>query len=203
MTAISDFCNTIRAWLGLGSDVYPDEVVTSWVRMTESFLSGVLRVKEMIQIDTGVIVAERYLLPSDWREMSFVRIVGGKPLRYLPKDNFYDPDFDEDQDKCYTLSGNYIMIGGNTADGTNVEITYYQDIPPLANNANWLITRHPTLLTLQTLSVASMYSIEDERGANWAQQCIQLIAAANTEHQITKASGSLLTRRHMNKKGFG
>jgi hypothetical protein len=202
MTAIGDFCNTIRAWLGLGEDVYPDEVVTSWVRMSESLLSGVLRVKEMVQIDTGVIVDERYLLPSDWREMSFVRKIGGKSLRYVPKDNFYDPDMSEDQDNCYTLSGNYIMVGPNTAEGTTIEITYYQDIPPLGTNPNWLITRHPTLFTLQTLSIASMYSIEDERGASWAQQAIQLIGAANTEHQVTKASGSLLTRRHMG-RGFG
>jgi len=202
MTAIGDFCNTIRAWLGLGIDVYPDEVVTSWVRMSESFLSGVLRVKEMVQIDTGVIVEERYLLPSDWREMIFVRVIGGRALRYLPKDNFYNSDFASDQDNCYTMSGNYIMVGPNTADGTTVEITYYQDIPPLGNDPNWLITRHPTLFTLHVLSIASMYSIEDERGTNWGSQVVSMIGAANNEHLTTKASGSLLTRRHM-KKGFG
>jgi hypothetical protein len=202
MTAIGDFCNTIRAWLGLGSDVYPDEVVTSWVRMSESFLSGVLRVKEMVQIDTGVIVDERYLLPADWREMIFVRVIDGWALRYLPKDNFYNPDFAKDQASCYTMSGNYLMVGGNTPEGTTVEITYYQDVPPLAEDPNWLLMRYPTLFTLHVLSIASMYSIEDDRATNWGSQVVSMIGAANNEHQLTKASGSLLTRRHL-KRGFG
>jgi hypothetical protein len=92
MTALTDQCNLIRSWLAIGDDVYPDSVVTSWIRMAEEALSKKLRCKEMIQIDTGVLIEQRYLLPSDWRELSFVRIVGSRGLRYIPKDDFYNPD---------------------------------------------------------------------------------------------------------------
>jgi len=203
MTAIHDFCATIRGWLAFGEDVYPDEVVTSWVRMTESALSGELRCKEMIQIDTGTLVDQRYLLPADWRELAFVRVIDGRPLRYAPKDDFYNPDFGEDAKKCYTLSGNYLMVGSNTADGTLVEITYYQDLPPLDNDPTWPSVKYPTLFTLRTLTVASMYSIEDERAVMWQQSSAALIEEINREHLLSKASGSRLTRRHLGKKGFG
>jgi hypothetical protein len=135
--------------------------------------------------------------------MDFVRIIGGKPLRYVPKDNFYDPDMVKDQKNCYSLSGNYLLMGANTPDGTNVEISYYQDIPPLGNDPTWLYVRNNMLFTLKVLHIASMYSIEDERGANWDTQVVQLITAANTEHTMSKASGSLLTRRHMGRRRFG
>src|SRR6187455_239003 len=111
MTAIHDFCDTIRSWLALGDDVYPDEVVTSWVRMAESILSKELRCKEMVQIDTGELIEQRYLLPADWRELIFVRVVDGRPLRYTPKDDFYNPDFSEDAKGCYSLSGDYLIVG--------------------------------------------------------------------------------------------
>jgi hypothetical protein len=203
MTAASDQCEVIRRWLAIGSDVYPDTVVISWIRMAEEALSKILRCKDNLQIDTGLLVQDRYLLPSDWRELDFVRIVDGRPLRYAPRDDFYNPDepYKTDQKNCYTLSGNYVIVGGTSASGLNIEVTYYQDVSPLGDNPSWLLSKYPTLFTLKTLHIASMYAIEDDRGTMWDTESGKLLADANKEHASSKASGSRLTQRHV--RSFG
>jgi hypothetical protein len=210
VTAIHDFCDTIRSWLAIGEDVYPDSVVTTWVRMTEKILGKELRCKEMVQIDTGTIIDQRYLLPSDWRELIFVRIVGGKVLRYIPKDDFYNADYSCDQKSGYTLSGNYIIVGGTPVDvvyypdGINLEITYYQSLPLLEDTVTWPLEEYPMMFTMKVLHVASTYSLEDERSTMWKNQSDELIKEINDEHLLSKASGSRLTRRHLGQmRSFG
>jgi hypothetical protein len=202
MTSLSQQCEIIRGWLNVGSDVYSDSVITQWIRMTESILSKELRCKEMIQIDTGSIVEQRYLLPADWRELNFVRVIDGKVLRYLPRDDFYNPDFSTDQKNCYSIAGDYVLVGANTPEGTQLEVTYYQNIPPLEEAVtSWLPDRYPMLFTLKTLYVGSVYSFEDERGDMWKTRSDELIASVNYDHAVGRASGSRLTRRH--RGGFG
>jgi hypothetical protein len=205
MTALHDQCEVIRGWLNLGEEVYPDSVVTSWVRMAEEALSKRLRCKDMIQIDVGTLIEERYLLPSDWRQLDFVRVIGGKSLRYIPRDDFYNTDEPQksDQEKCYTIAGNYLIVGGNIPEGLQVEITYYQDIPPLGDEYTWLQIQYPTLFLMETLKIASMYSIEDERGPLWESQSDKLVGDINDEHANSKASGSRLTSRYQKLRSFG
>lgn len=201
MTALSDQCDVIRGWLNLGPDVYPDAVVTSWIRMAEEKLSKELRCKDMVQIDVGDLIDQRYLLPSDWRAMDFVRVIGGKPLRWVPRDDFYDPDYASDQPNVYTMTGNYLITGAGTPDGTDVELSYYQDIPPLGDNPTFMVTKYPTVYLVTTLHLASMYAIEDDRGATWEGESASLIGDINSEHQLSRASGSKLTQRH--RRSFG
>jgi hypothetical protein len=202
MTALSDQCGIIRKWLDLGDEVYPDEVVTSWIRMAEEQLSKKLRCKDMIQIDTGLLIQQRYLLPSDWRAMDFLRVIDGKPLRYSPRDDFYNPDrkYIDDQKNCYTIIGNYIIVTAYP-DGRSVEISYYQDIPALNGSATWLVNQYYTLFLVTTLNMAAMYAIEDERQPLWSGKSDELISDINSEHASSKASGSRLTSRH--RRSFG
>ena len=201
MPYLSDKCNEVRSWLALGSEVYPDLVVTGWIRMAEEFLSNALRVKHMIQIDTSLIVDERVPLPRDWQEIRMVRVLPSKgALRYNTPDAFFNPEFPEDPDdklpgqkRRYTVLGNYLYVGGAIAPGIQVEMTYYQDIPPLTEESNnWINYYHPTIYTLKILHIAALYSIEDERAANWNQEVANLATIMNTRHQIDKASGSVL-----------
>lgn len=204
MSAIADFCNVIRGWLNLGSEVYPDDVVTSWVRMVEGDLSVRLRCKDMIEISTATIEDTRGILPPDWRELDFVRPVGGKPRRYVPRDDFYNTDepFASDQKNCYTIIGNFLVIGGVSETApVQVEVAYYQSIPPLGEDPTWLYTLYYQLLLMATLNVGSMYSIEDERSSLWKTESDRLVDDINREHMNSKASGSRLTAR--NRRSFG
>jgi hypothetical protein len=196
--------------LALGADVYPDDVVTSWIRMAEEYLSVALRVKHMIQIDTSNLAVDRVALPLDWQEIRMARILpGGGACRYQTVDAFYSPNFPADpippfssQHRRYTILGNYLIVGDVVADGLQVELTYYQSIPPLTDDVNnWANYYHPTVYTMKILHVASMYAIEDPRSELWDKEVVRLVNGMNAQHKIDMASGSVLMP--VRRKTFG
>jgi len=208
---LSDKCEEVRKWLALGDDVYPNPVVTGWVRMAEEYLSTVLRVKHMIQFDTCSLTIDRVPLPLDWQEIRMVRwgTPPGGVLRYQTPDEFYNPEFPEAPEspypgrkKRYTILGNYLIVGEVSDSGLNVELAYYQNIPPLTDEAdNWINKYHTTIYTLKILHIASMYSIEDERGGLWDKEVVRFVNDMNNAHRIDRASGSTLVPAR--RKTFG
>jgi len=208
-TFLTDKCEEIRKWLAIGADVYPDEVVTTWIRMAEEYLSTALRVKHMVQIDTTKVITDRVALPLDWQEVRLVRRLDTNGVcRYQTPDAFYNPEFPEDpappytsRVSRYTILGNYLVLG-EPAEEVDVELTYYQNIPPLTNDLNnWPNCYHQTVYTLKILHVASMYAIEDQRNQMWDKEVVRMVNGMNAQHKIDMASGSVLmqTRR----KTFG
>jgi hypothetical protein len=210
-TFLTDKCIEIRQWFAIGADVYPDAVVTGWIRMAEEYLSTALRVKHMIQIDTLVVMDDRVPLPLDWQETSLVRLLpAGGTYRYQTPDAFFNPEYPEDPEasypgkkKKYTTQGNFLFVGGvDHTLGTKIELSYYQSIPPLTNDANnWANVYHSTVYTLKILHIAALYAIEDERAPVWDAEVIRLVNGMNVRHQIDKASGSVLTPAR--RKTFG
>jgi hypothetical protein len=89
------------------------------------------------------------------------------PLRYVPRDDFYNPDYAADQPK--NLHDDWELYhhrgGRNRSPSRDF---YYQDIPPLGDTATWLLTKYPTVFLVTTLHLASMYAIEDERSSVWS-----------------------------------
>jgi hypothetical protein len=215
-TFLTDKCTEIRNWLALGPDVYPDSTVTGWIRMAEEYLSVALRVKHMIQIDTSNVISNRVPMPLDWQEIRLVRRLDTNGVcRYQTPDAFYNPEFPsppqyptgtgqicDTQLNRYTILGNFLIVGGATTSPVNVEMTYYQNIPPLTDPLNnWANYYHPTVYTLKILHVASMYAIEDARSQVWDQEVVRMVNGMNAQHKIDMASGSVLMP--VRKKSFG
>lgn len=209
-TFLTDKCQEIRNWLAIGADVYPDAVITGWIRMAEEYLSTALRVKHMVQIDTSNLISGRVPLPLDWQEIRLVRrLDSGGVCRYNTPDDFYNPEFPDDpaepystRSSRYTILGNYLLIGDTSSSGLSVELTYYQNIPPLTNEANnWVNVYSPTVYTLKILHIASMYSIEDQRNQVWDAEVVRLVNGMNAQHKIDMASGSVLVQ--VRRKSFG
>jgi len=211
MPFLTDKCKEIRSWMALGEEVYPNSVITGWIRMAEEYLSTALRVKHQVQIDTLNIKENRVPLPLDWQEVRLVRVLpNGGVYRYNTPDDFYNPEFPDDVEapyvgrkKRYTVLGNYLIPGGiDSVDGTLIELTYYQNIPPLTEDVNnWANVYAPTVYTLKILHIASMYAIEDERGSTWDNEVTRLVNGMNARHQIDRASGSTLVP--VRRKSFG
>jgi len=208
---LSDKCIEIRNWLAIGEDVYPDAVVTSWIRMAEEQLSNVLRVKHMIQVDTCEVDVDRVPLPLDWQEIRLARFVPtGGVLRYNTPDAFYNPEFADPPEppypgrtRRYTILGNFLIVGGaGLSTPQHVELTYYQDIPPLTDTVNnWINKYHPTVYTIKILHVASLYAIEDERSGVWDKEIVRTVNDMNNAHKVDRASGSVLVQ--VRRKSFG
>ncbi len=192
MTALSDHITLIKDWLNFE---YSDALVTSWIRMAEQTCSLSMRSKHMIQIDTGTLVVDRVLLPSDWLELDFVRLPDGKPLSFRERTQFYTPNSADEFDNqgYYTLTGNYLIIGNPDADGKLLEISYYQEIPPLGDT-NWMMTHYSGLYTFATLAHAYAYAQETEQAASMQAAVDAIIGRINDGDKIAKTSGSLLKR---------
>lgn len=204
MTAIADHCSTIRDWLNY--DSYSDELITSWTRMFEEWASEKLRSKHMIAIDTAYINQRRVMLPSDWLEIDFVHIIDGKPLHFRTRDEFYraiGENRSHANEGYYTLTGNYLIIGGDisSTQGKSVELSYYQTIPPLGDDVNWLMAYYSRLYVTGTLSVATAYGIEHEKAAIWQAAAQELIDTINANDKAAKSSGSAM--KPPRRKGFG
>lgn len=200
MTAISDHCTVINDWLNFE---YSEALVTSWTRMAEQYLSTIVRSKHMIAIDVANVSSSRVALPSDWLVLDFVRVVDGIPLKFRTREEFYsNPTNDPNRNEgFYTLTGNYLMVGGNVADGKQVELSYYEEIPPLADDPNWLMERYTGLYITATLSAGAAYSIEDSRIPQWQTATDRFANQITAEHMASKTSGSILVKPRS--KGFG
>lgn len=206
MTAISDHCSVIRGWLNF--EDYSDELITSWTRMAEELLSVSLRCKHMIEITMGTLEENRTVLPPDWLELDFVLDADrGIPLTFRERHKFYSNPNPEDvnyNSRAYTLSGNFIVVGGVPVDletPRSLELTYFKTIPPLGDEPNWLMRYYSRLYVTATLSVAAAYGVEDERAVSWQTAMQTFVDSINLEFDKSRTSGSKLIMPR--KKGFG
>jgi hypothetical protein len=154
----------------------------------------------MVQIDWSKMVEGRVELPKDWLELDTVRFYPqGKPLIYAPRDEFYVPRYCIDD--RYTIVGNFILLGRTDATvGVDVEISYYQRIPPLGEETTWLYEFNKRLFTLCVLWHASMYAIEDTRSSTWQGSVESMVDTINGANRTSKHSGSILMAR---RRSFG
>lgn len=204
MTALSDFCTTIRQWLNYGETEYPDSLVTTFVRGAETTLSTTLRVKHMLQIDTAVIAVDRVLLPSDWVGMDLVRVVGGNPLQFRIREDFYKHSEDANYNNgFFTISGNYMIVKSGWLDGQTVELHYFQDIPPLTDPATFLLTKYPLLFQFSVMAVAEMYAREFDAANAWTTQATGIVTQLNDEYKLSKTPQGQVLKATPRRKGFG
>jgi hypothetical protein len=99
--------------------------------------------------------------------------------------------------------GNYIVVGViDSVAGTEVEIAYYQSIPPLDVDPNWMMKYASRLYVLCTLWHAGMYAIEDARTPMWEDKVYTFASDMNKAHQLAKSSGSILIS-NAKKRSFG
>lgn len=204
MTALSDFCTTLRQWLNYGEDEYDDTLVTSFIRDAETTLSLTLRVANMVQIDTAILNENRVLLPSDWLEADLIRVVDGKVLKFRAREAFYTPVEDDENYNAgyYTISGNYLITGPGVTDGATLELHYFQDIPQLTDPASWLLLRYPTLFRIAAMASAESYARDFEAAGVWTQQATALVTQLNDNYKESKTpQGQAIKPKRS--KGFG
>lgn len=204
MTAIVDMCDKVRLWLNEGAEVYPNDMVTTWVNGANELLNSELRIADMIQIDTATVTDPRVTLPSDWIEADFVRVVGGRPLVFKNRHDFYTPNDQGTYDNRgkYTIVGKYIVLGdAGVSTPLDIEMSYYGDIPVMENDDTWMQTRYPLMYLFATLEVGSLYGLEDDRMGMWKDRRVEMTQKLNDAHMKAKASGSRLSFK--SRGGFG
>lgn len=195
-TTLAQFITIIRGYTGFQDpDVQSDDIITAWVRMMEGQASVELRVSQQVQIDTANITEQRVLVPDDWHESDFVRIVGGGGLTFKPRKEFYNL---ADGTGFFTMTGRYIIVGGapDVVNGKDIEMAYFGDVPQLTNevgNVSWLVEKYLPIAVAGTMSFASESMVDNS--VNWDDKFMARIRKANDEYLQSISKGSGISRR--------
>lgn len=202
MTAIDDFCVTIRQWMNWGEEEYPNPLITTMVRMGEERLNEDLRIADMIITSSDNSVAiDRFTLPDDWLESDFVRVVDGEPLEYKSRNDFYTKNADGSYDNRgkFTTIGRELIVSTDL-NGESIEVSYFGRVPSL-DGPTWLYTKYSGLYISATLVSASAYYVEDDRLGIWTTNVTDTINRLNAAYRMAQPSGSRLNVK--TKRTFG
>jgi hypothetical protein len=192
MSDFTDFLAVVKEWVGRTD--YSDAVTTSFVRMAETTLTLSLRVREMIVTSDAIVTEGKVALPIDWAEAELIRFTGGKPLIYIPHNDFYGAD--EKRTNWYTLLGNDIEFGSpiDEIEGLEVTMSYYQHIPTFTDDATWLFSKYYNIYLQSCNAAAALYSQEFERATSLEGFVSTMVEAANGMFRRGNISGSVLRR---------
>jgi hypothetical protein len=117
-------------------------------------------------------------LPSDylaWRRLTWL----GNPLRDLdyvhPSIITYEyPDVPASPPAKFTIEASTLRV--MPQDATQLGLTYYQKIPPLAvTSTNWLMSAHPDLYLFGALAESQGYTLDQDKLALWKSRRDELI----------------------------
>jgi hypothetical protein len=208
MSEFSDLKTTIAEWANRQD--WSDTLVTSFIRMAEQKFNAELRVDRMITWVSGITASRCAALPDDWQESDMVKIAnaagpsGFLPIRYKSRDEFFSL-VDADAYGYYTYEGRTIFFGGppNAVNGVEYRLTYFANVPVISDSQDsWVYEQYPNLYLFGSLMHADLHAIGEEQTAAGLKQLTEdMIQKLNQNYQLSKASGSRITRSKV--RSFG
>jgi len=208
MSDFTDFVARLKDYAN--REDWSDDLVAFFIRQAEQKLNQELRISWMIQTEDGLIASRCAPLPTDWLEMSLVRLQSGVvpdgfiPIRYKARDEFFQLP-DRTSFNYYTIEGRQIFFGGtpDSVNGKTVRLSYYGKVPIFADDTpSWVYTEYPNLYLSTAMMHAYMHAVGEEQQAALAKQLAEdEINKLNAEWLHSKASGSRLTRTRV--RSFG
>jgi hypothetical protein len=169
LSSYSALQTSIVSWANRLGDLTFAQAVPDFIGLAEARLNRSLRLLEQEASAT---------IPLTDRSATF----GGNVLDY------YDPQWAAGMDLSGSPSG-FAIIGKEIkvypSGSGNLTLSYFQAIPPLAENAtNWVLEGYPSLYLYGALLEAAPFLQDDDRLATWGE----LFARALNE---AKASGDM------------
>ena len=176
-------------------------VIPTFLKLAESRFNREMRVRRMLTRATATVVGQHTPLPTDFLEARNV-VLNTSPVRVLEyvtlerADNIR-ADRTQTTPWAFTISGGEIEIVPVVGDGTEIELTYYAEIPALSNSntTNWLSTRWPDVYLYGALMHSAPYLKDDERVAVWAGLHDRALEEIRLEDHKAQWSGSTLKIR--------
>lgn len=178
---LPDFVTMAENWLNYGSDN-----------------SEALRCREMEAVTSLPPTAGVCTLPSDYIEYRRVTEVAGvrRPLSFITPDmaEINYPSRSSGLGEKFTIIGSSLYTFPLVSN--NVELVYYQALPPLASNtSNWLLAKSPSTYLRAALVQAAEFLKNDQEAAKQAQMAISLVAGLNRSDQMGKYARAGVTPR--------
>ncbi len=208
MSDFADFKTQIAEWANRQD--WPDVLTTSFVRMAEAKLNAEMRISRMICSAINTVTDRCATIPDNWLEFDLVLVAnqnvpgGWRPIRYKARDEFFQLP-DKWALNNYTIEGRTIFFGGTPDDveGIQYQIYYFGQVPVFSDTQDsWVYTKYPSLYLSAAMMHAYLHAIGEEAQAAAAKQLAEdQIQKLNVEHNLSKASGSRLTRTRV--RSFG
>jgi hypothetical protein len=188
---------SIADWL-MRSDM--TAVIPDMIRLAEAEIERKLRVRQMLVRAVTIPAADEPYenLPGDFLELKAIQF-NSNPIT-VPK--YRTPAWlrayrrssqnETGTPVFYTIEGTQFLFDRTPSD-VELEILYYQQIPPLATadgGVNWLLTDYPDIYLFGALTYAAPYVKEDERIATWDalfQRAIRDLESADKRAEINGA----------------
>ena len=176
-----DFIQMAENWLNYGSDN-----------------SEALRCREMEAVTSLTPTAGVCTLPTDYIEYRRVTEVTGvrRPLSFITPDmaEINYPSRSSGLGEKFTIIGSSLYTFPLVSN--NVELVYYQALPPLAlNTSNWLLAKSPSTYLRAALVQAAEFLKNDQEAAKQAQMAMSLVAGLNKSDQMGKYARAGVTPR--------
>tara|TARA_Y100001963_G_scaffold5086_1_gene6710 strand:- start:1997 stop:2638 length:642 start_codon:yes stop_codon:yes gene_type:complete len=151
-----------------------DAQIENFISLAEASFDRVIRVRDQIKRSTASISTQYIGLPSDLLELFNIQlntnpVTGLEQVSLSYADQVKPTLPSTGKPRYYTISGEQIEFLP-TPDATyEIEIVYYAQISRLSadNTASWLLSKHPDLYLMATLSQAEPFLMNDERIGVW------------------------------------
>lgn len=170
LTTYSDLQTAVANWIARTdlTSYIPDFVV-----LFEAHVNRTLRVRRMETTTTLTPDSSgEATVPSDFLE--FIRLTWQgsqtRELEYVTPSylQYFNATGSQDTPQVFTIEGSTLKV--TPLSTTNVELVYYQQVPALASNANWLFSQHPDVYLFGTLVEANVFIKNPEAASLWQQR---------------------------------
>lgn len=180
--------------------------IPEFIALAEASFNRNLRTRDMLVRSTASTQGQYVNLPSDFLEMLNIELTSTSPpkrLIYITSDRS-DDYRERDNDtagtpKYYTIEGDKIQILPTPSAAVTLQLSYYQDIPAMAAQAdsgtNWLLTSHPDIYLYSTLMQASPYIMDQQSTQLWDGLLARSMQELQMADEKSRYAGGTLNMR--------
>lgn len=162
-----------------------------------------LRCRQMESSTTLTSATSTFTLPSDFLELRAIGTDQGNYYSYNRIPALMTPNQQylrdtNDRELNYIIRGSSLIIGGGSADVTDLDIVYYARLAAFVNDAdtNTVLTTYPNLYLYGAMKEYALWSEEDDAVVSkWLAAFKGKIDEVNKESEMAQYSGGPMSIR--------
>ena len=177
-------------------DAEVENMLIGMLGLAEDRMSRIMRnhdmTAELVMALTGV---HNYDLPSDFGGFRTIYTENNTPLMYVNPEQYINLH-DVNEGAYFTILAQKLRIVP-AIDNTNLYLTYYQRVPPLANDqdTNWVLTDHADIYKTAMMAEIEEFVKNDERSVHYWNKLDAMFAEIKGRDWHDRWSGNSLTIR--------
>lgn len=175
-----------------------------FIVLAEAKMNRLLKTrKQSARITTPTVTGQEYYsFPPDYAGLRDIQLSSGEdkstPVSYMVPEQF------NTQRNCpfggkmyYTIIANQIQIFPKIDSGSEIELVYYQKVPPLnsTDDNNWMSLDNPDVYVAGVVAEIELFVKNYEVASSWSSRMASAINEIDNSDEIERWSGSQLITR--------